>query len=186
MIETRENLKSVIAMERKFYISDSVQAKLEQLLTRDLKRSIWLFQKHLRYSEYYYNNRKKPWNALLYIYHRRRKNVLGERLGIYIWENTFDEGLHIFYTHGTVINGKAKVGKNCRLHGNICIGNNGRTFDAPVIGDNADLGVGTKIIGGIELVDNITTGAGAVVVNSFNRGGVLVGVPARYTRKDKI
>lgn len=183
MIQTKDQLNRVLNIEKKFYIMQSFTGRVEQILTADLKRKIWAFQKNLRLSEYHYNNRFNLFHKIAYVFRRRRKNVLGIKLGIYIWENSFDEGLHLYYTYGTVVNGTAKVGKNCKLHGNICIGNDGNIPGSPIIGDNVDIGVGARIIGEIKLGNNIKVGAGAVVIkDSPEDGGILVGVPAR--RKD--
>ena len=35
------------------------------------------------------------------------------------------------------------------LHGDNCIGNNGKTEGCPIIGDNVDIGTGAKILGAI-------------------------------------
>ena len=54
-----------------------------------------------------------------------------------------------------------------------------------MIGNNVDIGVGAKIIGPVEIGDNIRIGANAVVVDSFNESGVtIVGVPAHIVNKD--
>ena len=89
-------------------------------------------------------------------------------------------------TSGSVIvNGFASVGKNCRIHGAVCIGNRGigQTDEektvSPTIGDNVDIGVGVSIIGDVHIADDTKIGAGAVVVKSCNElGKTLVGVPA--------
>ena len=87
----------------------------------------------------------------------------------------------VIYHHGSVIvNGNARVGKNCCLHGDNCIGNDGKTNGTPVLGDNVELGVGAKVIGEITIANNITIAAGAVVVDSFLEEGITIGgVPAR-------
>ena len=72
------------------------------------------------------------------------------------------------------------VGENCTIHGQACIGSDGASEEAPVLGKNVDIGVGAKIIGAVTLADNIRIGAGAVVVKSCEiPGATLVGVPAR-------
>lgn len=79
-----------------------------------------------------------------------------------------------------------RIGKNCRLHGNNCIGNKGegRIDEFPMIGDNFDLGTGAVVIGGITLSNNIKVGANAVVTRScLEEGAVLVGIPAQDLRK---
>ena len=97
-----------------------------------------------------------------------------------IGENVFDEGLTIFHFDGIVVNGEAKIGKNCKLHGKNCIGNKGYINKAPIIGDNCDIGVSATIIGDIKLGNNITVAAGAVVVDSFEEDDITIGgIPAR-------
>ena len=81
------------------------------------------------------------------------------------------------------MNRGARVGKNCVLHGDNCIGNNGNDNVCPIIGDNVDIGVGAKIIGNVHIANNVKIGAGAVVIKSCEElGAVLVGVPA-YIKK---
>lgn len=111
---------------------------------------------------------------------KRKRNKLGILLGFHIPSNCFGEGLLIYHSGSIVVNRKARIGKNCVLHGENCIGNNGVTEDAPVIGDNCDIGIGAKIIGGVKLGNNIKIGANAVVTKSFEEDGlILAGVPAK-------
>ena len=70
------------------------------------------------------------------------------------------------------MNGSSKVGKNCQLHGDNCIGNVGKSdslTDCPQIGNNVEIGIGAKVLGGITIADNIKIGANAVVTKSFER-----------------
>ena len=111
---------------------------------------------------------------------RRRRNRLAVKLGFTISPNCFGKGLLIWHYGNIVVNGDAKIGENCILHGDNCIGNNGSDTKAPVIGKNVDIGVGAKIIGDIFIADNCRIGAGAVVVKScYHKGATLVGVPAK-------
>lgn len=179
MIKTKEELNRIIRLERGLYFK-SRKKLAEAVLVRDKDWLIYKFQKNLRFSEYHYNNKYKSIvHQLLYIYYRRKKNVLGVKLGIEIWENSFDEGLRIWHCGDIVVNGYSKIGKNCQLKGGNCIGNTGKSLEAPVIGDNFSLGNGAKVIGDITIADNVDVGAGAVVVKSCDiKGAVLVGVPA--------
>lgn len=67
-----------------------------------------------------------------------------------------------FWHYGSVIvNGHAKIGKNCQFHGNNCVGNKGVLDEAaPRLGDNA-----------------------VVVKSCYNKGATLVGIPALEVRK---
>ena len=111
---------------------------------------------------------------------RRGKEGIGRKLGIVISEKSFQEGLIIFHTGNIVVNGYSRIGKNCKLHGDNCIGNNGISEATPRIGDRVDIGVGAKIIGDVEIADDIVIGAGAVVNRSFLTPGIVIaGIPAK-------
>jgi len=180
MINTIQDLREYLRYEKKLYIHNNTKDKLLDIITNMPNIKIWKYVKLLRKTEYFYNNRRNPLFAIMYLLYRRRKNNLGLKLGIEIFENCFDKGLCIYHAGNIVVNGSAKIGKDCKLHGANCIGNSGVRLDNPVIGDNVRLGVGAKIIGGIELADNTTIAAGAVVVHSFSETDtVLAGIPAK-------
>ena len=97
--------------------------------------------------------------------------------------SSFGEGLSIAHYGPIIVNGNAKVGKNCRIHVGVNIGE-GPDGLSPQIGDNCYLGPGAKLFGGIILGDNVKVGANAVVNKSFPEGNcTLVGVPARKVEK---
>lgn len=124
-------------------------------------------------------------NKLLMYYYKRRKNVLGRKLGFFINAGCFDIGLKIYHYGSIIVNPKSRIGKNCTIHGNCCIGSKG-TFpdDSPVIGDNVDIGQNAQILGGITIADRVKIGAGTVVTKSILTPGVtVVGVPARIIEK---
>lgn len=180
MIKTRKDLKEWLKYELPLYTSNNRKDKALDVITKMPKHYLRKYIKLLRVTEFYYNNRNNPFYAIMYLLKRRRKNALGRKLGIEIFENTFEKGLLIFHFGNIVISGNAQIGKNCKLHGSNCIGNNGFTNECPVIGNNVRIGVGAKIIGNVVLADNIVVAAGAVVVNSFNEEGITIGgVPAR-------
>lgn len=153
---------------------------LNRFLTREHEHMTWKFQYLLRKEEYW----DKKGNRILSTIYRRKKNKLGEKLGITMPKNTFGPGLRIWHYGNIVINAYARVGKNCNLHGDNCIGNKGLAGGgSPVIGDNCDIGVGAKIIGDITIADNVTIGAGAIVNKSCTQSNVvLAGVPAKIIK----
>lgn len=182
MITTRAELKRCLEIENKFYATDAHQSRLEQLVMGEPLRYIHRFVRFLRREEYHHNN-KGIYHKLMYAYCRRNRNRLGVKLGIDTFDNVFDEGLMIWHAGNIVVNGHSKIGKNFILHGSNCVGNNGKTSDCPIIGDNVRLGVGAKVIGGVTLADNITVAAGAVVVHSFTEPGITIaGVPAKKVK----
>lgn len=180
MIKTKKDLKNYLMIDRKYYSPQNNKDKIVEFLTNESKREIWRYVKLLRKTEYYYNTKHNMFGNFMYLFYRYRKNTLGMKLGIEMWENTFDAGLVIFHSGNIVVNGRCKVGKNCKLHGSNCIGNNGFSDKAPILGNNIDIGVGAKIIGDVYIADNIIIGAGAIVTKSFYEKGItIVGVPAR-------
>lgn len=179
LIKTKDDLKKYLKKEKNIYVNTLPIKYLEQIITNDINLKIWKFIKFLRYTEYYHNN-KGIISKLGYAYFRRKQNNLGRQLGIEMWDNSISEGLTIFHGGNIVVNGMSQIGKNLKLHGSNCIGNDGYTLDSPIIGDNVRLGVGAKVIGNIRIADNITIAAGAVVVNSFEEPGITIGgIPAK-------
>ena len=62
---------------------------------------------------------------------------MGVFIGVEIPENVFGEGLIIHHNGSIGVNGSSRVGKNCQLHGDNCIGNVGKSdslTDCPQIG----------------------------------------------------
>ena len=140
----------------------------------------WLYysRKYDFYSQFY--DKGVLWKIVL-IYYLRKKNKIAEKIGFDIDTKNIGQGLLIYHIGATVINSSSIIGENCILHGNNCIGNKGPAGSpCPVIGNNVEIGVGAKIIGGVTIADNIKIGAGAVVVHSFTEEGITIGgVPAK-------
>ena len=188
MIKTRAELKEILCYEKELNFGRFGRYQCLLAIIKDHPRYInWKYLKLLRIAGYYYTSRKKSFvHSLLYFWYCRRKNRLGRKLGIELNEKSFEKGLELFHTFGTVVNGDSIIGENCKLHGNNCIGNDGHTPGCPKIGDNVRIGVGAKVIGDVTLADNITVAAGAVVVHSFTTPGVTIaGVPAKVVAHKK-
>lgn len=109
----------------------------------------------------------------------RQKNRIGSRYGVEIPANVFDKGLKIYHFQNIIVNAGSKIGKNCSVIGNVCIGGKNGGKGAQ-IGDDCELGVFSAVIGDLVLGNNVKVGAGAIVTKSFPKDNiVLVGVPAR-------
>ena len=121
----------------------------------------------------------------LALWYRARKNRLGSRLGFVISAGCFGEGLQLEHYGSVIVNPKSRIGKNCKIHGNCCIGSTGGyPDDSPVIGDNVDIGQNAQVLGGIRIADNVKIGAGAVVVKDVTEPGVtVIGIPAKVIMK---
>lgn len=184
MIHSRAELKRYIIEDNREFFSKSLKERMISFFCRYPDYEIMLFKRCLRKAEYAFNtvNRSKI-KFLRALFYERRKNKIGKQLGIEIDINCFGAGLEIYHGGNIIVNPQARIGKNCKLHGGNCIGNNGITKAVPIIGDNVDIGFGACIIGDVELADNIIIGSNAVVVKSCVRqGAVLVGMPAKEIR----
>lgn len=182
MINSKDDLKLFINKDNEYL--NAVRNKKTKLIMKfvhDAEYDICKYLKILRKQEYYINTaRNNKIKSFIALYYERKKHNLGNKLGFYIAPNCCEEGLTLFHHGSVIINPNARIGKNCLFHGNNCVGNDGKTNDCPVIGNNVDIGFGAVIIGGIEIADNIKIGANAVVTKSFLEPGItIVGVPAR-------
>lgn len=170
----KRELKRVLKEEKTYYpCMGSFVKILYGILCQERDIYTYRFICELRKTEYFSQKKDRSMlHRILYIYHKRKKNRLGKKVNLDIGENVFAPGL--FIAHTNIIVGSAKVGNNCKLHGQNCIGS------SAVIGNNCELWVGAKVFGPSRLANNITVAAGAVVISSFDEEGITVGgVPAR-------
>jgi len=80
---------------------------------------------------------------------------------------------------GIVISGYAKFGDNCRIRNGVVVGlKNIEELEAPVLGNNVDIGAGAKVLGKITIGNNVLIGANAVVICNVPDNSIAVGVPA--------
>ena len=89
---------------------------------------------------------------------------------------------------GCVIHSNAVVGEECTFFQHVTLGAawhpGGGTHDgAPRIGRRVMLGAGCIALGDIEVGDDVTIGANAVVTKSVPAGCVVAGVPARIIKQ---
>lgn len=75
------------------------------------------------------------------------------------------------------------IGKNLWINQQVTIGYSDATH-APYIGDNVRVCAGAKIIGGIRIGNNVTIGAGAIVVKDVPDNCTVVGNPAFIVKRD--
>jgi serine O-acetyltransferase len=98
--------------------------------------------------------------------------------------NVFGPGLAIIHYGTIVVNPRAKVGANCRIHVCTNIGESGGVEGAPQIGDNVYIGPGAKIYGNITVPNNTVIAANAAVNKSIEEPGMMIaGVPAKPIKK---
>lgn len=174
MIRSKQDLKRYLEQDQ------IALGKKNQRRPSRLGDEVWRFQILMRRTEYYVNTAKGPAGKLIAKWYRLRYHRYCVKMGFHVPLNIFEEGLSIAHYGALVVNSKAKVGKNCRIHAMVVIGATNGDPAAPVIGDNVYIGAGAKIIGDIRIADDVAIGANAVVVKSIDeKGTTWGGVPAK-------
>lgn len=183
MIKTKEDLKRYLEIEKPLYVPKSLKDRLVYILMGNVKLDTYRFVKYLRYEEYHHNQ-PGIFHKMMRVYYWRKRYRLGLALGTEMWDNTIEEGLHIYHARNTMTNSAAKIGRNCILHGNNIVGNDGLSPKCPVLGNNVRLGYGAMVFGDVTIADDVTVAAGAIVVHSILEPGVTVaGIPAKIVKR---
>lgn len=161
-INSLSKLIEYLKYENKLYFNKGLKDRILSVLTNEPKVKVWKYIKLLRITEYYKNTGDYLYRNIMYTFYKNRKNTLGIKVGINISENSVNKGLLIYHT-GIIINGNIKIGENCTLYGENYIDN--ETKKELIIGNDVQIGVGTKIIGSIEIENNKKIEPG-IIINS--------------------
>lgn len=96
-------------------------------------------------------------------------------------------GRRVFIDHGTgvVIGETTVIGDDCTLYQGVTLGGTGKDKGKrhPTLGNHVMVGAGAKVLGPIEIGDNVRIAAGAVVLSDIPSDSTAVGVPARVVRR---
>lgn len=167
MIQTKQELHLYISEDAKqsgYKLPSSIKERIIELLFPDYNHEFMVYLRKLEY----YSNKGGVMNKLLFYYYSRKHANLRAKTGIELNVNVADYGLHI--SHGKiVVSSIAKIGKNCKILSDVTIGGQGR-YDragAPIIGDRVFIGSGAKIIGAINIADDVVIGANSVVTKDI-------------------
>ena len=95
-------------------------------------------------------------------------------------------GRRFFIDHGmgVVIGETTEIGDDCTLYHGVTLG--GTSWDKgkrhPTLHNNVVIGAGAKVLGPIDIEDDVRIGSNAVVLKSVAEGMTVVGVPGRLVR----
>ncbi len=171
MIKTHEDLKY-------YLLCDKIALNKSYKHPKLFKDRLWKFQILYRKVEYHYNNKKNIFHNFFYLLLKMRFKIKCNKLNSEFPVNVIGEGLAIWHGQGIIINGNAKIGRNFSISRGCVIGQSRGKF--PIIGDNVEMMIDSKVLGGIYIPNDTTIGAGAVVVKSLNECGKTIGgVPAK-------
>ena len=86
----------------------------------------------------------------------------------------------IHHGYAVVINKNVVAGDDFTIRHGITLGNRGpNSLDCPTLGNGVELGATVVIIGGIRIGNNVTVGAGSVVLDDVPDNALVVGEKAR-------
>ncbi len=94
-------------------------------------------------------------------------------------------GFFIDHGMGVVIGETAIIGDDCTLYQGVTLGGTGKETGKrhPTLGDGVVVGAGAKVLGNINIEDNVYIGANAVVLKDVPADSTVVGVPGRVVRQ---
>jgi serine O-acetyltransferase len=92
---------------------------------------------------------------------------------------TIGKGFFIDHGMGVVIGETTQIGDYVTLYQGVTLGGTGKERGKrhPTIGNNVLVSVGAKVLGAIEIGDNVKIGAGSVVLRGVPPNSTVVGVP---------
>lgn len=90
-------------------------------------------------------------------------------------------GFLLLHGYGVVFNKRSVAGSNLTVFHHVTVG--ATRHDVPNIGSGIVLGAGSMILGSVKIDDDVTVGAGSVVIKDVERGAVVAGNPAVVVRK---
>lgn len=157
--------------------------KLINWLTWNDNFRIQRLLKHLRYTEYYMNN-KGGLNSLLYYWNYWNLRRMMVKTNIIVFPNTIGPGVQLMHPGFRRIDKFVMIGKNCTILPMVLFGRKkpGDKESSIYIGDNCYISTGVTILGPVTIGDNVTIAAGAVVLNDVPDNVVVGGVPAKILK----
>lgn len=97
-------------------------------------------------------------------------------------------GKRLFIDHGMgiVIGETCSIGNNVTIYQGVTLGGTGKERGKrhPDIGDNVLIAAGAKVLGNIEVGNNVNIGANSVVLKDVPDYSTVVGIPGRIVKQD--
>lgn len=96
------------------------------------------------------------------------------------------EGLFIDHGMGVVIGETTEIGDNVTLYQGVTLGGTGKEKGKrhPTVGSNVVVSSGAKVLGSLNIGDNVKIGAGSVVLRDVPDNCTVVGVPGKVVKQN--
>lgn len=183
MITTKQQLREHIQMDMARY--HKRRNYFCYFLFGDESFAIRRFLKIWRKTEYYYNtcNKKNPLSLFRFcvyfvIYRRMQLHYK-----LFLPLNVVGPGLYIPHRMGGVIINAIEVGRNFSISSGCVVGKKGNNESRPIIGDDVEMCIGSKIIGKVHIGNNSIIAPNSVVVKDVPENDIVSGIPAKSIRK---
>lgn len=171
-------LKKQLNKEKENYYDKDKKKRYFHIFVKQPDITLYKIMRDAKLYRYYKNNHNSIIEKLKLIYYAKKVNRNASKYNVELY-GEFGDNLLICHAP-ILVNGFSKIGNNVILHGMNCIGAKHLKDDAPIIGNNVDIGVGAVIIGNVTIADGIKIGANAVVTKSFLEPNITIaGIPAR-------
>ena len=96
------------------------------------------------------------------------------------------EGVFIDHGMGVVIGETAIIGDYCLIYQGVTLGGTGKESGKrhPTLGENVVVGTGAKVLGNIQMGNNVRIGANSVVLRDVPSDCTVVGIPGRIVYRE--
>lgn len=185
MISTKQELRQWIEQDRIRY--KNRRWLILSWLFGEEKFGTQLFLKRLRKTEYYLNtlNRHNPFSVLRFYFsffiYRRMWNYYG----LHIPLNVCGPGIYIPHRKGGVYLNAFKVGENFTISNGCVLGVKDSNENKPIVGNNVECCIGSKIIGKVHIGNNAIIAPNSVVIKDVPENAIVSGVPAQIIKIKK-
>src|SRR5215469_12760399 len=145
-----------------------------------LRRGLWVMAVY-RFGRWRYRIRhpliRKPFSFL----YKLLKTVCEILTGIELpCEASIGKRFKIEHFGGIIVSGDTVIGDDVIIRNGVTVGlRRTGVRGSPVIGNRVDIGAGAKILGRVNVGDDVVIGANAVVIEDVPADSIAVGVPAR-------
>ena len=98
------------------------------------------------------------------------------------------KGVFIDHGMGVVIGETAIIGDKCLIYQGVTLGGTGKESGKrhPTLGENVVVGGGAKVLGNIQIGNQVRIGAGSVVLRDVPSESTVVGVPGRIVYRSGV
>ena len=145
-----------------------------------LRRGFWVMVVY-RFGRWRYRIRPRAIRKPFSLLYKLLKTVCEILTGIELpCEASVGRRLKIEHFGNIIVSGDAAFGDDVVIRNGVTVGLRRTGIrGAPIIGDRVDIGAGAKILGRINIGNDVVIGANAVVIEDVPPNSIAVGVPAR-------